>query len=503
MARCIVARQKGDSYQALFFWRKLIKLRINDYFKSVTLDSDKISFVDDIIVEYIKPRNEKSTNKKILHDYYQCKCHMTQSDAFRYENLIDPDFIHSKQSMLQRLHNAYLKLINETNEFLLHVVSNWFWHPDDPIAMHLSDDRIRDTFYRNGRKEKKVIKVFTNHLSISEVELENFLSSIRFDLGTNLPKLVNELESDLKYASLRPIEPDTATIFYDDLAWKLFEQGRNHFTKESFEQMLKEENLIVMSEKNYSEISICSRPQYAHRPRDIQADYLDLTSYFDERYPITESYWQKEIPESIDSFLKKETIKNLPPPIHIFFDCHLSIAFLVGSLLDPKFGLQIVPAHKTRTNSYEFWYDTENLKHSLWKSNINSTEKINTDEVIIEISITNPVENHLIPFLKAKGLDKLPILSFEPINGIGQKAICNGEHAWQLGMELQTILRSSFTSKCQKMHLFFSCPAAFAYILGNNLRHVTKIIQLYEHDFEGSKYDLRYYPSIIISDKIN
>lgn len=496
MTRAIAARRKGDEYQARVFWLHLLDLRTGDFVESVSLESDGVSFVDDVVVTYSDPVCDPATGQRIGCDRFQCKYHVTQRGAFTYDNLLDPRFINCKtESMLQRLYGAYLRLSGGSQKFRLYVVSNWFWHPDDEIAHHLSDEMIRHTFYEGGPKSGAGIirSAFADHLSIPEGELRDFLDTVRFRLGRSLADLTRELGSLIKLANLQPIDPTVTSIIYDDLAWKLFAQGRNHFDRRSFDEMIHEEKLIVALEPNYSEISICSCLQGARRPRDVQAAHLDLSDLFDGRFPLTESYWQTEIPERVVSFLQHEGVKKLPQPIHLFFDCHLSIAFFIGGITNPKHGIQIVPAQKTRASGYEFWPESTTTETDLW--HVSAPDAIESEELVVGVSVTNPIENHLLPFLQVAGLGHLPRILLRPASGVGPRAVSGGEHAWQLGFELQTLLRQMLPATCRTIHLFFSGPAALAYIIGNTIRHVTNSIQFYEHDFEGQSR-LRYYPSI-------
>jgi len=496
MAKAIGARRQGDEYQARVFWHYLLKLRTGDLVKSVCLDSDGITFVDDVVIKYHLPYRDRATGDRIGCDYCQCKYHVTAGGAFTYKNLLSPAFINNKsQSMLQRLYDAHVSLSDKQEEFRLFIISNWFWHPGDELAGHLSEERIRDTFYRGGKRSAagRLRDEFLKHLCINEKQLREFLDRIRFRLGKNLTDLARELEPLLKLANLKPIDPTATNIIYDDLAWKLFEQGRNHFDQKSFNEMVHDEKLVVAPPSEYSEISIRSFPQETRRPQDIQKAHLDLCELFDGRFPRCESYWKKEIPKRVLSFLTGDSMASLSPPIHLFFDCHLSIAFLAGALVNPKSFPLIIPAQKTRASGYELWKEPRSSKNNLWKTDV--TENID-GEVIIAISVTNPIENHLLPFIQSAGLESLSRIHLQPANGVGPNVVSNGEHAWQLGFELQTLLRRLLPAGCHKLHLFFSCPAALAYILGNALRHVTPIIQLYEHDFEGRKSELRYSPSI-------
>ena len=502
MARAIIARRQGDEYQSRIFWLHLLDLRISDFVKSVCLESDRISFVDDITVSYSEPICEESTGNRIDCDYYQCKYHVTQRGAFTYGNLLNPSFINCKESMLKRLYIAYKHLSDGKKRFRLYIVSNWFWHPDDKLSHYLSEERIRSTFYEGGPNSKTgtIQKAFVRHLSITEKELHRFLDTVRFQLGKNLVDLKNELIPRLKLANFKPVNISTTSLIYDDLTWKLFAQGRNYFNRKSFDEMMHEEKLVIPSPARYSEISICSYLQQTRRPRDIQSAHLDVSTLFKGRFPRYRSVWSDEVPLRIDSFLNSTNVKNLPQPIHLFFDCHLSIAFFVGHLLDPKYGIRVIPAQKTRTSGYEFWREPVVSKKKLWQ--FKKQGKIDK-EVIIGISVTNPIANHLINYVKTAKLKKLPIILFQPTHGVGPKAIIDGIHAWQLGFNLQTLLRNIIPSSCQKIHFFYSGPVALAYILGNTLRFIANSVQLYEHDFEGTLRKDRYYPSIKLPMKSN
>lgn len=260
MAKSIVARRKGDEYQARVFWLKLLELRTGDYFESVTLESDGVSFVDDVVVSYREPIKDPLTGKQVVRDLFQCKYHMTHGNVFTHRNLIDPGFINCKNSMLQRLYDAYVSLSEElcTDAFRLYIFSNWHWDHQDPPAKHLHEEMLRSTFYEKGPRSTigKVRSKLANHLSLSDGELRTFLNTVRFSLGKNLTDLAQDMEPRLKLAGLTPIDLKVTNIVYDDIAWKLFNQGHHSFDRNSFEQMIYEERLIVKKSQRQSEISI-------------------------------------------------------------------------------------------------------------------------------------------------------------------------------------------------------------------------------------------------------
>lgn len=500
MAKAIAARRNGDAYQARVFWLKLLELRTSDYIKSVTLESDLASFVDDVVVSYSEPiKNQMTGKREVVCDLFQCKYHVTQHGAFTHENLIDPRFVNNQNSMLKRLYDAYVKLSKElpSDAFRLYIFSNWHWAHQDALAQHLHEEAIRSTFYENGPRSAagQVRSKLASHLSVSEEELRAFLNTVRFTLGKNLVDLAREMEPRLKLAGLRPIDPTVTHIPYDSLAWELFEHGRNSFDEAAFDQMIREEKLMALPATKHSEISIQSFAQFARRPTDLQVARLDLLPLFDERFPIREAYWKKEIPEKISEFMLDPKLMDVPQPIHIFFDCHLSIAFLAGHLVSPKHRIQIIPTQKNGSH-YTLWEQSApDTNVDLWR--FQTFGKID-EEVILEISVTHHIQKQMQVYLSAEGYSELPQIRVAPTGEIGPTAVSGGTHAWQLGYQLAEQLREILPETCQTVHLFFAGPVALAYVLGHTLRHIAPHIQLYEYDFEGQRGDRKYYPSLRI-----
>ena len=494
MAKSIPPRRKGDEYQAKFFWLKLLELITDNNIESVTFESDKVPFVDDVVVSYSEPIKDRLTGKAVVRDLFQCKYHMKSGNAFTYENLVDPGFIYSKTSMLKRLHRAYLMLLEklQTDAFRLYIVSSWHWDHRDVLAEHLQEEEmIHETFYEKGPRSTtgKVRAKLTGHLGVSEEHLRGFLNTVRFELGENLTDLTKKLNVGLKYENLEQIDPTVTHNIYDDLAWKLLGQGRHSFNKQSLNELIHEEKLIVPSLTEHSEVSIRSFSHFARPQHDFQGKHLDLCYFFDGRFLKDDSHWKNEIPERISAFMSSENLDNMSRPIHISFDCHLSIACLAGSMISRRHRVQVIPTQKE-----ELWKcDEINTDTTLWDLQV--VGEIG-EELVLAISVTHKIQKHMEPYLEVNSLSNLSQISVSPTRGFGLNAVSDGNHAWQLGHQLAEQLREILPITCRKIHLFFAVPAALAYILGHTLCHIVPVIQLYEHDFEGLRYKDRYYPSL-------
>lgn len=502
MTRAVAAPQKGYSYQALFFWLSVLQLKTNDYVESLTLECPEVNVVDDVVVCYAEDGiADRAVGSRIETDYYQLKYHVNKNGAFSSESLLDPKFSNTAESMLKRLYKTYGEFLRHSDRFRLNIVSNWGWDHRDALSGYLQEGRLRgnfeDDFLSKGKQSAlgKVRERFVVELGVPAEEVMRFLAYVRFDLGDSIERLTQRLAPELRLAGLKPLDPQISYLIYDDLAWKLFQQGKHRFDSERLDAMIEMEKLRQPTPTEDSEISIRSTPQMARRPRELQAAHLDVTDLFDGRFPRNEDSWNGDIPQEVKGFLFSEKVTALPKPLYLFFDCHLSIAFLAGNLANPKFGMRIVPAQKSTDIGYEFWRrPTGSPDGELWDCVPHGSVG---EEAILGVSVTHRIDQHLNAYLDATDeLKPLPRLLFAPKTGVGRTSVRSGAEAWQLGESLGIYLRETLPARCRKVHLFFSVPAAMAFILGDSLRNVVPEIQLYEHDLEGETIEHRYYPSL-------
>ena len=120
-------------------------------------------------------------------------------------------------------------------------------------------------------------------------------------------------------------------------------------------------------------------------------------------------------------------------PIHLFFDCHLSIAFFAGHLVSPKHRIQIIPTQKNGSDYILWEQNAPDTDTNLWE--FQTVGKIN-EEVILEISVTHDIQKQLQSYLLTQGYSELPHIQVAPIGGVGSHAVSGGTHAWQLGYQL-------------------------------------------------------------------
>lgn len=201
-------------------------------------------------------------------------------------------------------------------------------------------------------------------------------------------------------------------------------------------------------------------PPQPHDP----ALLLDLTDFFHDRDPLHDQVWAGAIPQRIAAILP--AIKGLPQPLQLSFACHLSIAWYLGTQLNPKRGVAISPLQGGPTGSVLWDSTTPRLPDGAtgWQL---SEQKLNSgDDLALVLSVTRPaladaereIEEMQLPIGHRLHLE-LP----EPGNG----AISDGSHAhWLVNALVLAALPLVQQHRPPRLHLFPACPVAFAFLLG-------------------------------------
>jgi SMODS-associated and fused to various effectors sensor domain len=500
MPSSVAARIQGDDYQIRYFWWRALQLITTDFVQSVELESPDVKVIDDVVIKYSTPIKDHGGLFEI--DYCQLKYHVTQNGSFSLEAMLDPAFTRTKEPFLQRLYDTYLtlKALHGDKPFRIRIVSPWPWHPDDPLAgCWATEGHLRDDFFEAGARTEigKTRTMMAQRLNnVTKASFCDFLRVLRFDSGSSLHSLNQGLDDRLRLATLVPLALDRSHSPYDDLGRKFITSGRVSFDHASLFELLKAEGLVLPPPKSRGQITLRSRLEWAKKPLETQSAHLDLTTYFDGRFPRHRDIWSKTIPDEVRRFLSFEQLGGLPQPIEMFFDCHLSIAFAAGSSLSPKYGLSLIPVQKIMGRGYESWECPSSLDvNTDWR--VEPQTLTESADILLAISVTHDVRKQVAAFVASAGLDHLPILEMMPSTGVGPLAIRNATHAFSLGAAFRAALQSNLPSSCQRVHLFYSGPAALAFILGANSGGLPAL-QLYEHDFEGMTLADRYYPTLTL-----
>jgi hypothetical protein len=235
-------------------------------------------------------------------------------------------------------------------EIRLTLVTNWAWLATDPLKPLIRDSgMLGDEFLAAGPGSAvgRVRTAWREELSfLEDAEFDLFIQHLRLAPGALCQRESEEWLADrCQLAGLVPPNLVENHSAYDDLAGQLLAQGRREFTPRSLREIVRQENLVHLSSPPFtSTCAVRSFRRFAHAPELDSAVVVDLTDLFAGRDPISGDVWSTLVPERLEAALGP--IGALPPPVQLALDTHLSIAWYMGTLLDPKAGISVVLRQK-------------------------------------------------------------------------------------------------------------------------------------------------------------
>ena len=484
----IAAGQEGARYQYRFFWHEALPMLYVDppRVEKVVMEHRGVAAVDDVVVYYTTP-GVADAARLVRIDYYQLKFHVAQSKCIAASDLIDPAFTSTTQSLLWRFAESWKALRAGGTNIRLTFVTNWSWCADDPLPPLIRDSgALHDDFLdcSAGSKIGKVRASWRAHLTLLEdEEFAAFIHELRLCTRAVSQSQAEEWLADrCDLAGLR--RPNAAENHspYDDLAGRLLAQGRREFTRDELAELVERENLRVSKEPPFrSTCAIRSFQRFALVPETDARLIVDLTALFRGRDPVNDEVWSKTVRERLEEVLPQ--IDQLPKPVQVALDTHLSIGWFAGTLLDAKAGIPILLRQKGY-GTVALW-DTDAPKARSGDGWQIATERLGeTTDLALAISITHDVAAEARAFAVSAGMGSFV---HARLSTPGGAAIKDGGHAVWLADELVSAVREIVRDKkAPRVHIFPACPVAFAFLLGQRSAALGPVT-MYEYGFGTSK----------------
>lgn len=498
MAKQVIPRQQGDDYQARVFWLNACKLLIDKSgVVKVDYESLEVPFFDDVVVYYNGDMIDNFGNPYKM-DCYQIKFHVTQNNPFGFKELTEDKFTGTSKSILQKLKTAKEKLAPNGYG------AKFFWaapkgiHPDDPLIDIISnvDYSIRhDKLCTSDGISSRLCQIrdtWLTHLEISDLEeLRNIIRPFRLYSGSSsLMSLQEQLNLYLIAAGLVPVRQTSNINIYDDLIKKLYSKGINSFTRDKLIDICEQEGLFAKTKAPAINSRVMGVRSFVRPYSDIRSEcdnHICLLRYFDDRELQEKHSWQTTIFKEVDGFFKQ--CLDSSQPLSLILDCHSSISFACGYLLDTKCGLDISVLQHPRNGKRINWHpntgnnDYPNPLWSIEEQNINS----DGSELAVGISVTHDVANDLILHTTNSVSNVSRALHLKINPSAGYDSIKDGKHAALLATDIVKLIRGNATTKERQgiIHLFIAAPNALVFFLGQVARSIGAV-QLYEYNFGRS-----------------
>ncbi|RJG53609.1 SAVED domain-containing protein [Sphingobium terrigena] len=501
MVDAITASWHGNNYQSRVFWQNALNL-LDDTacVVEVTFEANGPKAFDDVVVKY-DPPVPRSGPDRIHADYHQVKYHVDRGGHFGYQDFIDPAFIGAASfSLLERLRDAQATAPAPS---LFTFLTTYRVLPTDPLATLISGndhtlllERLFDGT-TDRSKMGKIRKCWREHLGLADDEaLRMVLRGFRvIDGHRSLDELRSEINLKAKVVGLLTCNAADSDFRYDELARQLKSRRLNAFTREALLTLARDEGLLaeVRPADPYLPIAIRSfLGPASDLTGALPGNTLLLTDAFRQRYLEDSQSWQSDIRPRVEAFLAVAAKQSRK--LCLTLDAHASIAFLAGSVLNVKSGVDVHLIQKGRVGA------------RMWRADDGSTgarfaERMSPQgtgrDIAVLMSAAQDVEPQVRQYISSHALDIGTLLSFSFESGPGQQSITGGEHATALAEQVaNAIRRSKVEDPNAIVHVFASVPNAMLFFFGQQHQAVAPCI-IYEFDFDrrGNK---SYQPSFLM-----
>lgn len=489
LSNAVAARNYGDIYQAMVFWKYAVQMLGISNIKEIGYEYGEVKSFDDIVIYYSNEQRFRDTY--IDADYFQIKFHMKQSEEFTMDNLLDPAFINAKKnSFLQNVVNAYRNEKIDFSRSRFTMYSVWRIKSGDILNKLISN--VDKTFDLNKLQEGKTSNSemgalrqrLCEELSVTENELLNILRQVRIKDGQEcFNDLKEQLNRDFSYYKLQPWTDSKDTLPYCDLVHAWNRNGIHIVKKDDIKRSLEKENLFHTT-KDVASIAIKSFTRYTEWLDGWASDILDLTNILDKR-ELQPGYSWGNVFQAIEKFVCNRLDNTIE--YHVALETLLSVSFTAGRILNPKSGIKVIPVQKTLDGRVDWKRDT--IDEAVYSKFIVSDKMLcaGASEVAISIGVTHDINKAVQNFIENSQL-KIGLHKAFLLEDFGNDAVKDGTHAWQLAKQIsREISKHADIIKKGRLHLFIAGPNSLMFYLGMQIMMYGKI-QLYEFDPKENTY---------------
>ena len=504
MADAVVALWHGANYQARVFWDNALNLLMPESrVVEVTFEANGPKAFDDVVVRYDPPVARSGPNR-VSAEYHQIKWHVERGGRFGYEDFIEPDFIGAPSfSLLKRLQEAR-GTAPATAQFTF--LTTYRIKDGDPLAVLISGndrtllvERLFDGTTDRSRMGK-VRKCWRQHLGLNaDEELRTVLRGLRvFDGHLSLLELREKINLKAQAVGLLACDAADSDFRYDELARQLKVRGLSGLNREVLLGICEEEGLLVERPKEPDQFLSIAIRSFLGPAADIVGappeDTLLLTDEFRQRYLQEGREWQRDICPRVERFLRVAVRKRTK--LRLILDTHASIAFLAGSVLHLKSGVETQLVQKGRVGTRTWRADDD----SAGKGDRFEIEEVQLGvgrDVAVGISVSQPTTAQARQYVAERLPHVGKFISCTMPAGPGHQSVTGGEHAAALAEQVSNQLRAVKEDDADAViHVFAAAPNSLLFYLGQNHQAMAPCI-VYEFDFDRQAHKT-YQPSFTV-----
>lgn len=504
MANAVVPLWHGANYQARVFWDNALNLLMPETrVVEVTFEADGPKAFDDVVVKY-DPPVPRSGPDRVSAEYHQIKWHVERGGRFGYEDFIDPGFIGARSiSLLERLQQA-----RDTAPVsaLFTFLTPYRVMDGDPLAELISGndsmllvDRLFDGTTDRSRMGR-VRKCWREHLGLNDdEELRAVVSGLRVvDGHRSLHELREQINFKAQAVGVLACDAADSDFRYDELARQLKVRGLNGLDREALLRLCEEEGLLVKRPTEPDQFLSVAIRSFLGPAADIVGaapeNTLMLTDEFRQRYLQGGREWQRDIRPKVERFLRAAIKKR--PKLRLILDAHASIAFLAGTVLHLKSGVETRLVQKGRVGT-RTWRVDDDSAATADRFEIDEKQLGVGRDIAVGISVSQQTTSQVRKYVGAELPRVGKFLSCAMPAGPGHQSVAGGEHAAALAEQISNQVRTVKKDDPDAViHVFAAAPNSLLFYLGQHHQAMAPCI-VYEFDFDRQAHKT-YQPSFTI-----
>jgi hypothetical protein len=476
-------RTTGDYYQWLAAWEAcLLLLRENDArspnpVRSVGVELDGVGNLDDVVLLRDTPPNT----------YKQVKYAVDSSTPINEAYLTGP----SKDggpSILAKIAKARRQLTADGNKAELVLISNRAPDPhDELIAVRDARTGLLTPKVAAGGPASKLGRArarWAEATDLSEAELGELLSVLRFDLAQDMVRYQEHLRLLMALTGLRHEEQALKT----GTSWvaEMVRDGRREFTLEMIRPAI--DTLGLKAGPARAVLSIATlTPDPMAADADHALDWVDSfdgDSAYTKRRPAPPKTWS-QLQADIES-----APGQLPAgakAVSVTGSIRLAPAFLVGTTFRMVTGTDLAVMQRGQLWSTADSYDAALIpkisEHLLGQG----------DELAVAIAVATDLTDDVLEYLRGQNLPVSKLVVYGPSGGVARDgAVPDSSDANALAVGIRDHLRR-LARPVRRMHLFLACPMGLAVLLGSRWNRLCETVI-----YEDIRVDEGYSPAFMI-----
>lgn len=471
------ARLKGDDYQHLYTWYRILALRKpGTKVNRVSIEMPGVGALDDVATHLTLDSGYRS-------EFCQIKFHVDHRSQYSTELLLAKR--DGQRSLLKKLFDGWRAVSQMCDDHVVIFLSNWAWDPNDPIAQLIDGRtcRLKSEFLAASVRSDigKCRCRWMNHLGADPNEFARFVDALRIQIGySHEQKLREDIEERMDAIGLRS----------DESAIMLGLQQVREWVKEGVVTI--DDALLSDAIERYSlqterpeKSAVVHLHTIVHRAFADEADYvLDWVELFEDRddgqrghLPIEADAWQTIMMPELQEL--RRAIDAVPDMrlLRMRGQARLSAWLAAGFVFRQTAGYEL----EAKQGSLVCRTDSIPSPDWVLRTPPRIEQLRDGPDVAVGISVSTDLVEDVLAYLRGNAPSYGAAMFLRPDRPLGREAIRSAGDMVALAASVKLAAQQFVRQRgAKRVGLFYAGPAVGALFVGHALNAVAREIQVFE-----------------------